>query len=72
MLCNPFIQLNTETDTQGMHMTISNIPNNFIAQACWLCCIKMAGYWPGSFFQFFFADLWTAVQDVAGLIPKNN
>ena len=55
-----------------MHMTINNIPNNFIAQACWLCCIKMAGYWPGSFFQFFLADLWTAVQDVAGLIPKNN
>ena len=53
MLCNPFIQLNTETDTQGMHMTINNIPNNFIAHACWLCCIKMAGYWPSSLFQIF-------------------
>ena len=21
----------------SMHMTINNIPNNFIAQACWLC-----------------------------------
>ena len=52
-------------------MTINNIPNSFIAHACWLCRIKMAGYLPSSFFQFFIGDLWTAVQDVVRLIPKN-